>query len=70
MSTTDQSHGYGKFEETAHELEQAAAERAELTQKAGTSGIDALSAAIRARPVSAMLMACTAGYLLGWLRRG
>ena len=68
---TDEAQGYGKFEETAHELEQAAAEKAgnaaRHLRSAGTGGQGSLSAAVRSRPVAILLIACVAGYALGRL---
>ena len=79
MDTDDASdkarEGYGRFEETAHHLAEAAAERAggaaSRVRRAGTGALDSLTAvlseSVRVRPAFSVLMACAAGYLLGWV---
>ena len=68
MSTTEQAKGYGSFEETARELEQAAADKAgaaaDKARRTWPRGMAALSTAVRTRPVTAMLMACAGGYMM------
>ena len=69
---TDQAQdGFGKFEETVHELEQAAAEKADSAagqaRRTDIDGLSALSAAVRSRPAILLLIACVAGYALGRL---
>ncbi len=69
---TDQAQdGFGKFEKTVHELEQAAAEKADSAGKqarrTGIDGPSALSAAVRSHPVLSLLISCVAGYAMGRL---
>ena len=69
MDTSNQAReGFGKFEETVHELEQAAAEKADIAGgQARRIGLAELSEAVRNRPASLMLVACVAGFVLGRL---
>ena len=72
---TDTQHGFGKFEQTAHQLEDAAARRAgALTRRVSAGGdgdvLGSLAATIRDRPFVSLLAACGAGYVLARLRRG
>jgi hypothetical protein len=71
MEVTEPAQGYGKFDETAHELEQAASKNAANSagqvRKAASSRTALLSAGVRSRPTISMLIACVAGYALGWL---
>ena len=71
MEVTDKAQGYGKFDETAHELEQAASKSASNdvgpARRTTFSEAALLSAAVRSRPATSVLIACAAGYALGWL---